>query len=65
MIEAECELKQCCLGLQTGNTSRMDLCFNHMAPSCLSQGVVLGAHPDTTVVMLNFILSELGNQKGF
>ena len=41
------------------------LCFNHMAPSCLSQGVVLGAHPDTTVLMLNFILSELENQKGF
>ena len=35
-----------------------------MAPSCLSQGVVLGAHPDLPVLMLNFILSELQNQKG-
>ena len=35
-----------------------------MAPSCLSQGVVLGAHPDPPVLMLNFILSELQNQKG-
>ena len=47
-----------------GAPPKWALCFNHMAPSCLSQGVVLGAHPDAPVLLLNFILSKLQNQKG-